>query len=130
MQAAPLARYPAKPGAGRFDRDIKSSDRYRRSFRNVRVARTRRRELAGTSPLLHIAAECGAERVGRQDRQDSANLYQTLTEEIIPSFFDRDAHGVPRQWIQKIRRAMVTLVPQFNTWRMVQEYTRKYYLAK
>jgi starch phosphorylase len=37
---------------------------------------------------------------------------------------------VPRQWIQKIRRAMVTLAPQFNTWRMVQEYAKKYYLAR
>jgi hypothetical protein len=27
-----------------------------------------------------------------------------------------------------IRRAMVTLMPEYNTWRMVQEYTRKYYL--
>jgi hypothetical protein len=29
-----------------------------------------------------------------------------------------------------VRRAMVTLVPQFNTWRMVQEYSTKYYTAK
>ena len=29
-----------------------------------------------------------------------------------------------------IRRAMVTLVPQFNTWRMVQDYAKKYYVAK
>jgi hypothetical protein len=28
-----------------------------------------------------------------------------------------------------IRRAMVTLVPQFSTWRMVQEYVAKYYLT-
>jgi hypothetical protein len=27
-----------------------------------------------------------------------------------------------------IRRAMATLVPRFSTWRMVEEYTRKYYL--
>jgi hypothetical protein len=27
-----------------------------------------------------------------------------------------------------IRRAMATLVPKFTTWRMVQEYTQKYYL--
>jgi len=58
---------------------------------------------------------------------DSENLYKTLTEEIIPCFFNRDANGIPRQWIQKIRRAMVTLVPQFNTWRMVQEYTQRFY---
>jgi len=68
--------------------------------------------------------------VEEQDRLDSANLYKVLTGEVIPCFFNRDAQGVPRQWIQKIRRAMVTLVPQFNTCRMVQEYTQKYYLTK
>jgi len=68
--------------------------------------------------------------VEEQDRRDSENLYKGLTEEVIPCFFNRDAHGIPRQWIQKIRRAMVTLVPQFNTWRMVKEYATKYYLTK
>ena len=63
-----------------------------------------------------------------QDRQDSENLYRTLTEEVIPTFYARDAQGVPRRWITKIRRAMVTLVPKYNTWRMVQDYTQKYYL--
>ena len=77
-----------------------------------------------------IGDDSHPDSIEEQDRQDSENLYQTLTEEIIPSFFNRDTNGVPRQWIQKIRRAMITLVPQFNTWRMVQEYTRKYYLAK
>ncbi|MBI5772920.1 MAG: alpha-glucan family phosphorylase [Verrucomicrobia bacterium] len=68
--------------------------------------------------------------VEEQDRLDSANLYRALTEEVIPCYFNRDAHGLPRQWIAKIRRAMITLVPQFNTWRMVQEYAQKYYLTK
>ena len=70
------------------------------------------------------------DNIEEQDRRDSANLYQTLTTKVIPLFFDRDANGIPRQWIQMMRRAMVTLVPQFNTWRMVQEYTNKYYLLK
>ena len=68
--------------------------------------------------------------VEEQDRIDSANLYKALTEEVIPCFFDRDAQGVPRQWLQKVRHAMVTLVPQFHTGRMVREYTEKYYLTK
>jgi starch phosphorylase len=68
--------------------------------------------------------------VEEQDRVDSANLYQALTEQVIPSFFDRDANGIPRAWLKKVRRAMSTLVPQYNTWRMVQEYTTKYYLTK
>ena len=61
---------------------------------------------------------------------DSANLYKVLTEAVIPLFYQRDAQGIPRQWIQRIRRAMVTLVPQFTTARMVREYTEKYYLPK
>ncbi len=56
--------------------------------------------------------------------------YKVLTQEVIPLFFQRDAQGIPRQWIQRIRRAMVTLVPQFTTDRMVREYAEKYYLAK
>lgn len=77
-----------------------------------------------------IGDDSHPDSIEEQDRRDSENLYQTLTEEIIPCFFDRDADGIPRQWIQKIRRAMATLVPQFNTWRMVQEYTRRCYLFK
>jgi starch phosphorylase len=53
-----------------------------------------------------------------------------LTEQVIPLFYDRCEKGIPREWIQRIRRAMVTLVPQFTTDRMVREYTEKYYLAK
>ena len=68
--------------------------------------------------------------IEEQDRVDAANLYKTLTEQVIPEFFDRDENGVPRQWIKRIRRAMVTLVPKFNTWRMVQEYTQKYYVPR
>jgi starch phosphorylase len=45
-------------------------------------------------------------------------------------FYNRDVNGIPRQWLQRIRRTMTTLVPQFTTDRMVKEYTRKYYLAK
>ena len=75
-----------------------------------------------------IGDDSHPDSIEEQDRRDSENLYKTLTEEVIPCFFNRDANGIPRDWIQKIRRAMVTLVPQFNTWRMVQEYTRNYYL--
>ena len=65
-----------------------------------------------------------------QDRLDSENTYRVLTEQVIPCFYNRDASGIPRQWLGKVRRAMTTLVPQFSTWRMVQEYTRKFYLTK
>ncbi len=77
-----------------------------------------------------IGKDSHSDKVDEQDRQDSANLYKTLTEQVVPTFFERDAQGIPRKWIQMIRRAMVTLVPQFSTRRMVKEYAEKYYLTK
>jgi starch phosphorylase len=77
-----------------------------------------------------IGEDSHPDNVEEQDRVDSANLYKVLTEQVIPVFYKRCEKGIPREWIQRIRRAMVTLVPQFTTDRMVKEYTRKYYLAK
>ena len=77
-----------------------------------------------------IGQDSHSNSVEEQDRVDSANLYKVLTEEVIPLFYERDAQGIPRKWLQRIRRAMITLVPQFTTTRMVEEYTKKYYLAK
>jgi starch phosphorylase len=77
-----------------------------------------------------IGEDAHANSVEEQDRVDSANLYKVLTQEVIPLFYERDAKGIPRQWVHRIRRAMVTLVPQFTTRRMVREYTERYYLGK
>jgi starch phosphorylase len=68
--------------------------------------------------------------IEEQDRRDSENLYRVLQEQVIPCFYERDEYGIPRRWIGMIRRAMATLVPRFSTWRMVQEYTQRYYLAR
>ena len=68
--------------------------------------------------------------VEEQDRVDSANLYKTLTEQVVPMFYNRDTNGIPREWLKRIRHSMATLVSQFTTDRMVKEYTNKYYLAK
>ena len=77
-----------------------------------------------------ISGDSHPNNIEEQDRVDSANLYKTLTEQIIPSFFTRDANGNPREWLKRIRHSMATLVPQFTTDRMVKEYTNKYYLTK
>ncbi len=74
-----------------------------------------------------IGDDSHPDSIEEQDQVDADNLYQTLVDEVIPSFFNRDANGIPRQWIQKIRHAMSTLVPEFTTIRMVQEYSDQFY---
>ncbi len=77
-----------------------------------------------------IGPDAHPDNVEEQDRVDSANLYQTLTEQVVPMFFNRDVNGIPREWLKRIRRSMATLVPQFTTDRMVKEYTTKYYASR
>ncbi len=62
------------------------------------------------------------------DARDLASLYDTLEQKIVPEFYDRDATGLPRAWVGRIRRSMSLLTPQFSSTNMVREYVEKAYL--
>jgi starch phosphorylase len=63
-----------------------------------------------------------------QDAVESAALYNVLEKEVVPLFYTRGRDGLPRGWIAKMKAAMRSLAPFFNTNRMVSEYTRSLYL--
>jgi starch phosphorylase len=63
-----------------------------------------------------------------QDDVESNALYDLLEKEIVPLYYTRGADGLPRQWISKMKSAMRSIGPQYNTNRMVREYTEKMYL--
>jgi starch phosphorylase len=57
-----------------------------------------------------------------QDLIESRALYDLLEREVIPLFYRRAADGVPRDWLQMVKRSMATICPVFNTNRMVRDY--------
>jgi starch phosphorylase len=61
------------------------------------------------------------------DRVEAQALYRLLEDEIVPLFYDRDASGLPRGWIARMKRSIATVGPFFNTARMVEEYMRTLY---
>ena len=63
-----------------------------------------------------------------QDWHDALDLYRLLEDEIVPSYYDRDAEGLPRSGWRRMRRAMATTLWQFSTTRMLHEYTEQLYL--
>jgi glucan phosphorylase len=71
-----------------------------------------------------------AESADEQDVEDSESLYRVLEAEVVPTFYERDERGVPRRWVAMMKRAIQTLVPAFNSDRMVQDYTRKIYIGE
>ena len=65
---------------------------------------------------------------GEADAEDADHLYDTLERSIIPEFYARDAQGLPRAWLARIRRSISVLTPAFGSTRMVREYVEKAYL--
>jgi starch phosphorylase len=65
----------------------------------------------------------------QQDRYDAESIYDVLENQIIPLFYQRDKDGVPRRWVSMMKHSLATIPAEFNTHRMVGQYTEKFYLA-
>ena len=64
---------------------------------------------------------------GAQDARDADALYGLLEQEVVPAFYDRDADGLPRAWLERIRASMRTLAPAFCAARMLDDYLERIY---
>lgn len=62
-----------------------------------------------------------------QERENTNSLYETLEKEIAPLFYER-SEGLPLGWIARMKHCIQSLAPQYNTDRMVKEYTNKFYI--
>lgn len=62
-----------------------------------------------------------------QDAADAEALYTLLEQEIVPAFYERNAAGIPTRWLSYVRRAMMTVTPQFSTRRMLKDYVEHAY---
>jgi glycogen phosphorylase len=62
-----------------------------------------------------------------QDLRDANTLYDILEREVVPTFHERDAGGVPQRWVAMMRRSLLTNGPRFSATRMVREYAERIY---
>ncbi|MCB4791010.1 MAG: alpha-glucan family phosphorylase [Elusimicrobia bacterium] len=67
------------------------------------------------------------ENTDYQDELESKAMYDILEKDIIPLFYSRGPDGLPRGWTSKMKLSMSSICPGFNTNRMIEEYTRKFY---
>ena len=71
-----------------------------------------------------------ADGIGDPDRRDdieAAALYELIENSVAATFYDRDAHGMPRTWIAMVRHTLGTLGPKVLASRMVREYVTRLY---
>jgi starch phosphorylase len=64
----------------------------------------------------------------RVDARDAESLYSLLETRIVPEFYDRDAEGLPRRWLARVRRSTSILTPAFASTRMFRDYVERAYL--
>ena len=66
---------------------------------------------------------------GAQDHRHSQELYRLIEEEVLPEFYDRDADGIPRAWVRRVKNSMKTMVGEFSAARMIHDYEQKIWPA-
>lgn len=60
-----------------------------------------------------------------QERENAESLYSRLGNEIQPLYYSQGP--VPTGWVDRMKHSIRTLAPEYNTHRMVEDYSRDYY---
>ena len=74
-----------------------------------------------------IDGKCESHDQAEVDAADADALYRLLETQIVPTFYDRDASGMPRAWLRVVREAIRTVMPRFSARRMVKQYVELMY---
>jgi glycogen phosphorylase len=69
----------------------------------------------------------GVSDPNRRDDLEAAALYELVSTQVAPLFYDRNADGVPEKWMSMVRHTLATLGPRVQSARMVREYVEHHY---
>lgn len=64
-----------------------------------------------------------------QDEVESRLIYEDIEKELVPLFYSRGEDKLPRGWISMMKNSMKKLGPVYNSHRMVEQYSKKFYFA-
>jgi starch phosphorylase len=61
------------------------------------------------------------------DAAEGESLFRLLEREVVPAFYTRDDHGLPRRWIAMMRSSIRHTATGFSARRMVGDYLSECY---
>ncbi len=62
-----------------------------------------------------------------RDRIEAHEILEALEHEVVPLFFERNGQGYSEGWVRRSKASMQSILPRFNSQRMVMDYVRDYY---
>ena len=63
-----------------------------------------------------------------QDKADSDDIYTTLENKILPTYYERNEKNIPVKWIQIMKNSIISTGGKFSTSRMLVDYVEKLYI--
>lgn len=64
----------------------------------------------------------------QRNREESQTLYELLQDQVIPTYYNRNKMGFSPEWVKMSKNSIATLLPRFNSTRMVGEYVANNYV--
>jgi starch phosphorylase len=61
-------------------------------------------------------------------REETRTLYELLQDQVVPLYYEHSKMGFSQGWVKMAKHSMATIMPRFNSKRMVGEYLAKCYL--
>ncbi len=63
-----------------------------------------------------------------RDRQDAMTLYEILQDDVVPLYYGRDEKlGYSPAWVSVCKHSMASVLPHFNSERVIHDYARLFY---
>jgi starch phosphorylase len=60
--------------------------------------------------------------------EETTTLYELLQDQVLPLYYQHGTMGFSPNWVKMAKHSMATIMPRFNSLRMVGEYLAKCYL--
>ncbi|MET0728756.1 MAG: alpha-glucan family phosphorylase [Acidimicrobiales bacterium] len=74
-----------------------------------------------------ISSAENIEDLARRDEVEAGSLFDLLERQVVPLFYERWQGPVPRRWVSRVKRSLITLGPFVLAARMVRDYTERLY---
>jgi len=62
-----------------------------------------------------------------RNQEEAKDLLNILENEVIPLYFVRNGYGYSEPWVKMSKASMKSLIPRFNSQRMVRDYVTHFY---
>jgi starch phosphorylase len=62
-----------------------------------------------------------------RNQEEANELLDILEHQVIPLYYDRNGHGFSEGWVHMSKASMKSILPQFNSQRMVMDYIEGFY---